>query len=224
MSQEAATPEAEAADEAPHAVGMVTWDAPSPAVVGAAATVKVGVQCAHGCDLLGQRVELRDAEGAVVAAGVLDTAPAEGLGDLYWRELSFTAPAATGVSFLTAACAPEGLAAEHLQAASPFSFRTEPRPEHRVAVGVVDEATGRPLEQVEVRMGRYAAYTDAQGEARFALPGGDYSCSIRKLGFKAEPVEVKVAGDLALAVRAGKGETREELEARLSAWENYPWS
>jgi hypothetical protein len=91
-------------------------------------------------------------------------------------------------------------------------------------VRVVSEATGEPVERMEVRMNHYADFTGADGLARFDLPGGSYTCSIRKLGYKSEPVAVEVTADVAIEVLAGKGETREELEARLSAWENYPWT
>ena len=209
---------------APHALSMVAWDAPSPAVVGRAASVKVGVQCEHGCGLHGQAIILRDGEGGLVASGRLDHAPAAETDTLYWTELPLPTQAATGLAAFTAECSASDLEATHLAACAPFSFRVEPRPEHQVTVRVVAEATGAPVERMEVRMNHYAAYTDAGGEARFDLPGGTYECSIRKLGYKAEPMTVAVAADLVFEVVAGKGETREELEARLSAWENYPWT
>ena len=208
----------------PHALSMVAWDVPSPAIVGRPASVKVGVQCEHGCDLQGRAFIVRAAAGVVVAAAELDRAPAEETPALCWTEVALPTPVATGVSAFTAQSPALDTEPPHAAATAAFSFRVDPLPEHQVTVRVVSEATGEAVERLEVRMNHYAAYTDAEGLARFDLPGGAYTCSIRKLGYKAEPVAVDVTADLSLDVMAGKGETREELEARLSAWENYPWT
>ena len=209
---------------APHETSMVVWDVPSPAAADNPVAVKVGVQCAVGCCLAGQVVDVRDHAGALLGTAILGTEASPGTEALYWGDVPFVAPPTTGVVFLTAAFAPTNLEVPHFGSAASFSVRVDAPPEHRVAVRVDHQDTAAPLEKVEVRLDHYAAYTDARGEARFHVPGGRYTCSIRRIGYHAEPVEIEVAADAEVHITAGKGETREELDARLSAWENYPWS
>jgi len=211
-------------DEAPHETSMVVWDAPAPAIVGRPITLRVGVQCSCGCGLADQPVTLRDEDGAVVATGRLAAEPVAGTTALFSCLMTLPAPEKTGVRFLTAACSLEGLEPPHPPAGAAFSYRIDPRPEHEVRVRVVRAADGEPAAGVEVRMDHYEAYTDAEGLAHFALPSGAYSCTIRKLGLKAEPVAVAVPAQVLIEVTAGKGETREELETRLSRWEDQPWA
>ena len=125
---------------------------------------------------------------------------------------------------MSAGCTPANLDVPHLAAAASFSFRVDAAPEHRVTVRVAHPETATAIERVEVRLDHYAAYTDVRGEARLDVPGGRYTCSIRRIGYQADPVEIEVTADLVVHIKAGKGETREEMETRLSAWENYPWS
>lgn len=219
-------PEADGIEASPpHAVSMVVWGTPAPAIVGKPAWVKVGAQCEHGCDLTGQAVTLNAKDGGVAATAVFD----QSTDSLHWAEVALPVSNATGISYLNVECAPakaetnaEG--PEHSDARAAFSLRTDPNPEHMAVITVVREADGAPVDQVEVRMNNYTAYSDTAGQVRLALPGGTYALSIRKFGFSAEPQEIEVREDLAFEVLAGKGKTREELEARLSAWENYPWS
>ena len=218
------TDENEGVPSAPHATSMVVWDVPSPAAADTPATVKVGVQCAVGCCLSGQVVEVREQAGAVLGATILGAEAAPGTDALYWGDVTFVAPPTTGVAFLSAAFAPTNLEVPHLGAEVSFSLRVDAPPEYQVAVRVDHQDTSAPIERVEVRLDQYAAYTDGRGEARLRVPGGRYTCSIRRIGYHADPVEIDVTADLAVHIKAGKGETREELEARLSAWENYPWS
>jgi hypothetical protein len=208
--------------EATHEISVLVWDGPSPARVGAPATATVGVRCSQGCSLAGQAVEVRDASGAVIGRATLGDEPAAGAEALYAAEVTFPAPEATGPAQMTATCTPADLPTRHPDASTDFGFRVDPPADHEVRVRVVFQAA--PLAGAEVWMDHYVAQTDPAGKAIFNLPEGSYICSIRKLGFDAEPVAVQVSSDLALEVTAGKGETREELEARLSAWESYPWS
>lgn len=219
------TEETEAAPEAPpapHIVSMVVWDTPLPAAIGVSAPIKVGAQCSYGCDLTGQKIEMTSAEGTPLAAGVLDQAPMPETPALHWTELSFTPVGDTGVRFFRASCA-LNLEEPHESAACAFSFRVDPRPAHAVTVRVIYEPTGEDLGDVEVRLGHYGAYTNGGGEVRLNVPSGTFELSIRKQGYKAEPIEVEITADRLIEVLAGKGETREELEARLSAMEDRPW-
>jgi hypothetical protein len=214
------TPPADGGDEGPHELKVLVWDGPSPARAGAPATATVGVGCSRGCSLAGEGVEIRDA-GVVVGRAVLGDKPAAGAEALYSAVVSFVAPDVTGPVRMTAGYVPAD-PSTHEAASTDFGFRVDPPADHEVTVRVVFEAA--PLAGAEVWMGHYVAQTDVAGEAVFQLPKGPYSCTIRKLGYDAEPVEVEAASDLIVQIVAGKGETREELEARLSAWESYPWS
>jgi hypothetical protein len=207
---------------APHIISMVAWDAPLPAAIGVAAPIKIGAQCSQGCDLTGQSVTLSDGDGAPLSTGVLDRPPAPETPSLHWAELAFTPVGETGVRFFRAACAPN-LDEPHTPASCAFSFRVDPRPAHLVTVRVTYEPTGEVVDDVEVRLGHYGAYTDSAGEVRLSVPSGTFELSIRKMGYKAAPYDVVIAADRTIQVLAGKGETREELEARLSAMEDRPW-
>jgi len=212
----------EAAAEAPHEISVLVWDGPSPARSGAPATATVGVRCERGCSLGGQSVEIRDAGGVVVGRGALGDQPSAGAEALYAAVVEFTAPGEIGPARMTASCRPADLPEPHAVAGAEFGFRVDPPADHEVRVRVSFDAA--PLAGAEVWMNHYLAETDLAGEAVFHLPKGAYSCEIRKLGFRAEPAAVEVCADFTVEIAALKGETREELEARLSAWESYPWS
>jgi hypothetical protein len=218
--KEAVEPAPEA--PAPHIVSMVVWDTPLPAAIGVAAPIKVGAQCSHGCDLTGQKIEMTSGEGALLATGTLDQAPAQETPSLYWTELSFTPVGETGVRFFQANCALD-IEEPHEPSSCAFSFRVDPSPAHKVTVRVIYEPTGEEVDDVEVRVGHYGAQTNGAGEVRLNVPSGTFELSIRKMGYKAEPFDVVIATDRIIEVLAGKGETREELEARLSMMEDRPW-
>lgn len=207
----------------PHATSMVVWDVPSPAAVGRTVTAKIGVRCEAGCILAGHNVEVRDLDGTVAGEGVLGDVPLDGTDGLFWAEVTFAAPCDTGIAFRAAAFAAVTSEPPHLAATAAFSFRVDPPPEHHVTVRVVHQTTGSPIDNVEVRMDLYAGSTDERGEARFDLPGGVYTCSIRKSGFEADPVAVTVDRDVELCIQAAVGLTREEYDAKLSSYENHPW-
>lgn len=214
-------PEGAPAIERLHIVSMAVWDAPSVGVADRPTPIKVGAACSEGCNLAGRRVVVMDDRGAALGEGVLmDAAAGSGEG-LAWTLLNIRTPAMKGVSHLTASLQADDGA--HSPCATAFSLRIEPAPDSTVCFMVVSEATGKALEDCEVRLGRYFTYTDADGRARLDVSSGDYLCEIRKEGFAATPFNVPVSADLSLLIEAGKGETREELEARLSSMENHPW-
>jgi hypothetical protein len=217
---------AEAATPAPHAVSMVVWDLPSPAAVSDSITVSVGLQCAHGCPLGGQPVEIADAAGLTLAHGVLEPTPRDGTDTLYWARLRFTAPETIGVFSFSAGLVPvtEAEAPQHAASRALFSIRTDAPPAHEVRVQVTHEETGEPVARVEVRLGHhYFTYTDENGHATLRVPSGSYECSLRRIGYKADPLDLEVTSDLSLDLCVGKGQTRAELDAWLSSWEDHPW-
>lgn len=206
-----------------HVTSMAVWDTPSVAVAGRAAKVKIGVTCCLGCSLAGDRVTVLDESGTLLGEALLLDDPAETSEGLSWAEVTFKTPAITGVSHLSASFSANDGEAVHPTCNAAFSVVTAPVPDARVCLTVVFEPTGLALEDVEIRLGRYFVYTDMHGRAQVDVPKGNYLCEIRKEGFAATPFDMAVSTDVSLVIKAGKGETREELEARLSAMENYPW-
>ena len=89
----------------PHPTSLAVWAVPSPVVVNSRFTVTVGVKCAAGCPLAGQRVAVRDEAGAGVGEGRLGETPAPGTRALYAAEVTLHAPAGEGVHSWSAAFA-----------------------------------------------------------------------------------------------------------------------
>ncbi len=221
---DAAAGERSDAPPPPHATSIAVWDVPSPVVAGSRFGVTVGVKCAAACPLAGQPVVVRDAAGAEVGRGRLDSEPAPGTRALYAADVALAAPAEAGVHAWTAtftaaasgappaaesrsagpsppemAASPE---APHAEAQATFSFRAAAPPEHSVTVSVCDQATEAPLAAVEVHLGPYRAATDAEGGARVDVPTGDYDLYVRKAGYAPHAGRVAVTGDVALQVAA----------------------
>lgn len=208
----------------PHPVSLAVWDAPFPATVDAPATVKVGVQCAMGCRLSGQVVHVADLDGRVAGTATLETSPLAGTEGLYWAEVTFEAPAVPGLASRVALFVPENThETAHCETSAVFTFRTDPPGEHLVTIRVVHRTTTEPVGGAEVRVGLYAAATDSGGEARFHVPAGAYDCTVRKSGLEFDPVGLDVTQDLDVCIEAAEGLTREEFDARLSRYEDYPW-
>jgi hypothetical protein len=192
--------------------------------MGVLAHATVGVQCARGCSLAGQRVDITDGDGAIAGSATLGESPAPGTEGLYCAVVSFNPPASPGVATRVAVFAPENTDdVAHCGARAVFTFRTDPPGEHVVIVRIVRRGTSEPLQGVDVRLGVYARCTDEQGEARFLVPAGTYDCSGRKSGFDFDATTLEVAGRLEVCVEAAVGLTREEFDQRLSRYEDHPW-
>ena len=212
----------------PHATSIAVWGVPSPVVVGSRFAATVGVKCPAACSLAGRPVVVRDAAGAEVGRGRLDSQPAPGTRALYAASVALAAPAEAGVHAWTATfpaagsgappaaesgsaeggaeeATPETAAppeAPHAEARAAFSFRAAAPPEHRVTVTVHDQATEAPLAAVEVHVGPYRAATDGDGRTRVDVPTGDYDLYVRKAGYAPHTGRVAVTGDVALQVAA----------------------
>ena len=63
-----------------------------PVVAGEKFAIKVGAKSSSGRALAGGRVEVSDAQGAVVASATLGDAPWPGTEALYWTALEVPAP------------------------------------------------------------------------------------------------------------------------------------
>ena len=186
----------------PHETSVAVWDLPTPVVVGESFSAKVGIRCAAECRLTGKRPEVLDETGARVGEGSLGEEPWPGTRALYWVEVLLEAPPAEGSFIWSASPVLADMGTSHLEAEAVVGFFTVGPPEHTVAVEVVREDTGDPIEKVEVRMGIYRASTDERGMARFELPSGEFKLLASKPGFSTDLATVEVIGDLDIRVEA----------------------
>jgi hypothetical protein len=207
----------------PHTSSLAVWDVPSPVVRDSSFTAKVGLKCSASCQLAGATIEIHDESGQQVGNGTIGNATWEGTENLYWVALQLRAPRTDNVFAWTARFSGEHGHLPHTAASGSFSFRTAPPPDSRVTIDVVAKDTGVGLEDVEIRLGPYEAFTDASGVAVVEVPAGAYELSIRKDGFKLEPRPVIVDGSLGIKVEAETTLTKAELEERLTRFEDYPW-
>lgn len=207
----------------PHTASLVVWDVPSPVVFDTSFTVKVGLKCSASCQLAGAIVEICDESGQAVGNGTIGNATWEGTENLYWAALQVPAPRTEHVFAWTTRFSGEHGHLPHTTASASFSFRTAPRPDSCVTVNVVAKDTHVGLENVEIRLGPYEAFTDASGVAVVDVPAGTYELSIRKDGFKLEPRPLIVAESLRIEVEAETTFTKAESEDRLMRFEDYPW-
>jgi hypothetical protein len=204
----------------PHIPSMAVWDVPSPVSIDSAFHVKVGVTCPITCRLAGQFVEVRDECCAKVGEGRLSGAPRPGTTSLYWADVELTAPATEGLLLWTAVFPAALSPLAHEEVSTRFSFRAARRPEHRVLVHVIAKDSGLPLDDAEVRLGVYEAWTDDQGMVTVEVPKGAYELSIRKDGYSAPETSVDVTGASTVTVEASAVLTKAEREDRMRRYED----
>jgi hypothetical protein len=214
--------EAARAEPPPPEAALAVWGAPSPAVKGQRVALKVGVGCACGCDLARACLVLRDGAGALIASAIAENLRSDP-DELYWADVAFDAPGEVGVVQYRVSVDWAEVETPHAAADMAFTLRVAPPPEHRVIVRAVYGETGAPIANAEIGLDAYLARTNEAGEARFDVPPGAYTCTLRKFGFKLAPIPVLVNESMMLDLDVEKGETREELERRLSMMENVPW-
>ena len=186
----------------PHATSVAVWDLPSPVVIGQEFSAKIGIRCSAECRLTEKRFEVRDEAGTRVGEGSLGEEPWAGTQALYWAEVLLDAPASEGSFTWSAGLVAADLGSSHREASAVVGFCTVGPPEHSVAVEVVRDDTGDPIDKVDVRMGIYRASTDERGMARFELPSGEFDLHAWKPGFATDPATVEVIGDLEVRIEA----------------------
>ena len=186
----------------PHETSVAVWGLPTPVVIGERFSAKIGIRCSAECRLTGKLFEVRNEAGTRVGEGSLGAEPWPGTQALYWAEVLLDAPPSEGSFTWSAGLVAADLGSSHRKASAVVSFCTVGPPEHTVAVEVVRDDTGDPIDKVEVRMGIYRASTDERGIARFELPSGKFDLIAWKSGFAADPATVKVIGDLEVRIEA----------------------
>jgi hypothetical protein len=183
-----------------HDTSLAVWGVPSPIVIDHPFRIQVGATCSSGCDLSGKEIQILDEAGVSIARAKLGDTPWDGTRALYWTDVDLVAPAREGATSRSITFAPTELRLPHGGASARFGFETVKPPQHSVAVKVVQKDAGTPVEDAQVRLGVYFAYSDANGVATVAMPQGTYSLDVLKTGFEAPSRVVDVCDDVTVEV------------------------
>lgn len=184
-----------------HAASVAVWGVASP-VRGTRFSVQVGVKCSAACRMGGQLVEVRDETGTKVADGRLGPEPRAGTAALYEAGVSLVAPERAGVFSRSVHFPGTGLDLPHTGASGTFTFRVLEPAEHTVTVQVRPKGIDAPLQDIEVRLGPYGAWTDERGLARVGVPKGKYELSAWRIDIEPVSTQVVVGGDDTVEVDA----------------------
>ncbi len=203
----------------PHHVAVSTWGVTAPVWVGQPIEMCIGVSCSSGCSLAGQKVQVLDADGKVVAEGRLHEpeAPRE---TLWWDKLTATAPMDAKLHRWEAKFIPEGMDTPHEQATHKFSFVARVPPERNFKISVIDDKTGKPQRSARCEL----KPADGTGKAQFASTGSDGTATI---GAGKMKYNLKVTAPSRKAFNEEIDLTEHDLEVEVhlqpvSATENVP--
>lgn len=186
----------------PQSTSLAVWAVPSPVVAGERFTVNVGAKSAAGCELKDRGVEIRSADGLVVARGQLGDAPWPGTAALYWTAIELPAPAEAGLCSWSVAFDAADLEISHDGAASTFGVAIVRPPQHKLTVKVIEKDTAAPIEDVLIRLGAYRATTGQSGLAEIRMPKGQYELQIWKVGYEAPSTTLQLDDDVSVQVEA----------------------
>lgn len=181
----------------PDTISLAVWGVPMPVVAGERFAIKVGARSATGRALAGERVEVTDAAGAVVAAGQLGATPLPGTEALYWTTLDVPASEKSqstdyAVRF-AAADARDAMPAR-------LSIAIAAKPEHTLAVTVTEQDSKVALGGVEIRLGPFHARTDKAGRAELRVARGSYQLELWRTAHAAPHRPIHIDGDMSLAL------------------------
>ena len=183
-----------------HDTSLAVWSVPSPIVIDHPFRIQVGATCSSGCNLSGKEIQILDETGASIAQATLGETPWDGTRALYWTDVDLVAPATEGPTMRSVAFAPAELRLPHGGTSARFGFETVKPPRYSVAVKVVQKDAGTPVEDAQVRLGVYFAYSDSNGVANVAMPQGTYSLDVLKTGFEAPSQVLDVCDDVTVEV------------------------
>ena len=183
-----------------HDTSLAVWSVPSPIVIEHPFRIQVGATCSSGCDLSGKEIHILDDTGTSIAHATLGETPWDGTRALYWTGVDLIAPATEGATTRSVAFAPTELRLPHGGASARFGFETVKPPQYSVAVKVVQKDARTPVEDAQVRLGVYFAYSDSNGVATVAMPQGTYSLDVLKTGFEAPSQMLDVCDDVTVEV------------------------
>lgn len=183
-----------------HDTSLAVWGVPSPIVIDHPLRIQVGATCSAGCNLSGKEIHIFDETGVSVAHAKLGATPWEGTRALYWTDVDLVAPAKEGSTSRSITFAPTELRLPHGNASARFGFETVKPPQYSVAVKVVQKDAGTPIEDAQIRLGVYFAYSDSNGVAKVAMPEGTYSLDVLKTGYEAPSRVLDVSDDVMVEV------------------------
>ena len=183
-----------------HDTSLAVWGVPSPVVIDHPLRIQVGATCSAGCNLTGKEIDIFDENGVTVAHAKLGARPWEGTRALYWTDVDLVAPAKEGSTSRVITFAPTELQLPHGGASARFGFETVKPPQYSVAVKVVQKDAGTPIEDAQIRLGVYFAYSDSNGVAKVAMPEGTYSLDVLKTGYEAPSRILDVSDDVMVEV------------------------
>ena len=181
---------------------LAVWDIPSSVVTGGPLQIKVGAKSAADCTLAGKGIEICGEDGTVVARSVLGDTPFPGTSALYWAAVDLVAPPNERIFSLSARFEAGELDLDHNSSVTRFGLVVVRPPEHMVTVRVVEQGTGAPITDVQIRLGAYRAETDQNGQAQINSAKGTFELNIWKIGYDAPPGTVGVDADILVRVDA----------------------
>ena len=181
-----------------HRASLAVWPVPSPVLQGETVGIFIGARCREGCSLGARRVEVREAEGDVVASAELG-ADFSNNTSLYWAAVDLAVGDTVGVRRWVARFG--GYGDRHVDAEFRFGLVVVPPPQHRLTVEVTDagvsQRRARPHDRTwaHVRAGAYSAFTDDLGRATMMVAPGEYAVAASKPHFSGAVEVVKVERD-----------------------------
>jgi hypothetical protein len=176
------------------AISLAVWDVPMPVVAGEKFALKVGAKSLSGRAPAGGRVEVSDAQGAVVASATLGDTPWPGTEALHWAALEVPAPRDRDVADYTVRLEPASLDAVPTR----FSVAVAAKPGCTLTITVTEQDTQAALDGVEIRVGPFHARTDKAGRAELRVSRGDFLLQLWRTAHIAEPQPIRVGRDESL--------------------------
>jgi hypothetical protein len=180
-------------------MNVIAWDIPSAIVAGETFRMKVGIKCAHECDVAHSAFAIYDHEGTQAAAGAVTGDRWPGTTGLHVAEVELQAPAAEGLyewSVRTPAHEPSEGEIPHTEGSATFGVRVVSRPECLVTVEAVDTTSHAPLDGARVVMHPYKAVTDARGIAEMRVAKGAYVLFVSQPRYVTFGLPVEVNADM----------------------------
>jgi hypothetical protein len=181
----------------PHVVSVVAWDIPSAIVAREKFGIKVGIKCAHECDLANTHFGIYDHEGRQAAAGVLPAERWPGTTGLHVAGVELEAPAAEGLyTWSVKSFSRTDGEITHAEESINFGVRVVANPEYLVTVEAVDQSDQAPLSGARVVMHPYRAVTDERGIAKVRVAKGAYKLFVSQTRYVTFGLPVEVEGDM----------------------------
>ena len=165
-----------------HQIAPVVWDIPPAMQPRETFRLKVGARCSSDCASHGWTATLVDQDGRAVASGQTRKTAWKGTQGLYFTELEATAPETTGLFSWTATVTCDG-PLPHEVGRRRFGLRTTQPADAELRVTAVNSETGAPISSMRVTAHPFHGWTDAEGQARLAVPKGSHRVFVSGKGY-----------------------------------------